>query len=103
MSKSLIQELREEAEDTLEDVAKALHRAADSLADDAEHAVAKAAEALRHAASVIVDKTLEPAKTLALEAAAEVKAHPITSTAAVLGAAAALISLLASARKKTET
>ena len=103
MPNSLIHELREDAEDTLEDVAKALHKAADSLSDDAEHAVAKAAEALRHAASVIADKTPEPAKALARKAAAEVKAHPIASTAAVLGAAAALISLLATARKKTST
>ncbi|WP_397400004.1 hypothetical protein [Phenylobacterium sp.] len=101
MSKSLVREIKHNAEDSLEDLANALHRAADGLTDDAEHAVAAAAKALRDAATMIGNNTPEPAKAVARKAAAEVKAHPIASTAALLTAAAALIGLLASTRQKT--
>jgi ElaB/YqjD/DUF883 family membrane-anchored ribosome-binding protein len=103
MSKSVIQELRHDAEESLEDLAKGLHKAAEDLADDTEHAISAAAKALRDAAGAMAAKAPEPAKDLVRRASAEVRSHPISSTAAVLGAAAALIGLLASARKKTAT
>ena len=55
---------------------------------------------LRRAAAVLSEKTPPAVKDMARKAADEVKQHPIASTAAALTAAAALISLLASARKK---
>ena len=100
MANSLTRDLKHEIEDTFEDVAKALHKAADGLADDAETAVAQAADALRRAAAMLTDKTPPDVKDLARKAVAEVKQHPIASAAAALTAAAALISLLASARRK---
>lgn len=99
MPPSSIDESPRGPEDTLEHVAKTLHSTADALADDAEHAIAAAAKALRDAAGAIVAKAPEPAKALVRRATEEAKAHPIASTAAVLGAAAALIGLLASTRK----
>ena len=101
MSNSLTRDLKHDIEDTFEDVAKALHKAADGLADDAETAVAQAADALRRAAALLGEKTSPEVKDLARKAVAEVKQHPIAYAAAALTDAAALISLLASARKKT--
>lgn len=100
MTKSLARQIRHDVEDTLEDVAHALRRAADTLVDDAEKGVAEAAAATRRAAEILAAKAGPRAKALAQKATAEVKEHPIASAAAALTAAAALISLLATARKK---
>jgi ElaB/YqjD/DUF883 family membrane-anchored ribosome-binding protein len=100
MSNALNRQLQHDIDDTLQDVAKALHSVADDLADDAETGVAQAAKALRHAASVMAEKTPPQVKTLARKAAEEVRQHPVASTAAALTAAAALIGLLASTRRK---
>ncbi len=89
-----------EVEDSIEDVAKALREAADGLSQDAETAVAQAAEAVRKAADVLATKAKPQAKELAAKAVQEVREHPIASAAAALTAAAALISLLATARGK---
>lgn len=99
MSKSLTRTVKHDVEDALEDVAKTLREAADNLSDDAENAVAQAAQALRHAAHDLVERTPAEAKRLAQKAAQEANAHP-GATAAVLSAAAALITLLAVTRKK---
>lgn len=101
MSKSLTKKIRHDVDDTMEDVAHALRKAADTLSGDAEQAVATAAAALRAAADKVAEITPEPAKYLARKAAREAKAHPIASAAAALTAAAALISLLAAARRRS--
>ena len=100
MAQSLSRKLKHNVEDTLEDVGKVLHRAADELADDAEVAVAQAAVGLRRAAAMLADKTPPAIKSAARKVTDEVKQHPIASTAAALTAAAALISLMAATRKK---
>lgn len=101
MSRSLTTELRHDLEDTLEDVAKALRRAGESLSEDAETALAEATQALRDAAQRVAEKTPPEARYLAEKAVAEAKAHPIATAAAALSAAAALITLLGLGRRKT--
>jgi ElaB/YqjD/DUF883 family membrane-anchored ribosome-binding protein len=91
-----------EIEDSIEDVAKALREAADGLGEDAEAAIAQAAEAVRKAADALAARAKPQAKELAAKAVQEVKEHPIASAAAALTAAAALISLLATARGKAK-
>lgn len=100
MSKSLTRTVKHELEHGLEDIAKALHNAADDLSDDAEKAVAQAAKALREAAKALAEKTPPEARYIAEKAVQEAKAHPIATAAAALSAAAALITLLGVARKK---
>jgi len=101
MSKSLTKKVRHDVDDSMDEVAHTLRKAADTLSGDAEQAVATAAAALRAAADKVAKITPEPAKDLARKATQEVKAHPLASAAAALTAAAALISLLAAARKKS--
>lgn len=101
MSKSLTKTIEHELEDTLDDVARILRQAADGLSDDAEKAVAQATKALRQAAQVLADKTPPEAKDLVKKVMDEAKAHPIATSAAVLSAAAALITLLSLGRKKS--
>ena len=86
--------------DTLEDVAKALRKAGESLSDDAGAALAQATLALRDAAQRVADKAPPEARYVAEEAVAEAKAHPIATAAAALSAAAALVTLLGLARRK---
>lgn len=100
MSKSLTRTVKHELEDGLEDVAKALHAAADDLSEDAEKAVAEAAKALREASKALSAKTSPEVKYLAAKAVQEAKAHPIATAAAALSAAAALITILGVGRKK---
>jgi hypothetical protein len=100
VAKSITRKVKHDVEDALEDVGKALQRAADELTDDAEEAVAQAAVGLRHAAAKLADRTPPVLKSVARKAVDEVKQHPIASTAAALTAAAALISLMAARRKK---
>ena len=98
MSKSISKDLREDVKDlrenideTLEDVARALRSAAESLSDESEEAIARAAVAVRKAADALSDKA-KPAKAMADKAVQEVKDHPIVSAGAALTAAALLIS-----------
>ena len=100
MSKSLTKTIKRELEDTLDDVAKVLRQAADGVGDDTEKAVGQATKALRQAAQALADKTPPEAKDLAKKVMDEAKAHPIATAAAVLSAAAALITLLSLGRKK---
>lgn len=100
MTKSLSRKIRHDVEDTFEDVAKALCEAADTLSDDAEKGVAQAAAALKRAADTLAANAVPQAAGLAKKAIAEVKQHPIASAAAALTAAAALISILGSGRRK---
>lgn len=87
-----------EVEAHIADVAHELRETADRLSDDAEAAVAQAAEALRHAADALTAKVPKAARSLAKQAAEEVKEHPLASAAAALTAASALIGLLSAAR-----
>lgn len=100
MTKSAIRQVRHDIEDTLEDIAKALHAVADELSDDAEAAVAQAAQSLREAAKALAAKTPPEARYVAEKAVKEAKEHPVATTAAALSAAAALIALLRMGRKK---
>ena len=100
MTKSLTRKVKHELEDTLEDVAKTLRQAADGLTDDAEKAVTQATQALRQAAQALADKTPPEAKHLATKAIEEAKAHPIATAAAVLSAAAAVVTVLGLHKKK---
>ena len=100
MSKSLTKKVKHELEDVLDDVAKTLRRAADSLGDDAEEAVTQATQALRQAAEALAERTPPEAKYLAQKAVAEAKAHPIATAAAVLSATAALVTVIGLGRKK---
>jgi ElaB/YqjD/DUF883 family membrane-anchored ribosome-binding protein len=99
MSKSLTATVKHDVEDILDEVAKVLRQAADGLSDNAEDAVAKATKALHQAAQALVDKAPPEAKDLAKKVMNETKAHPIATTAAVLSAAAALITLLTLGQK----
>jgi len=101
MSKSLTNKVRHELDDTLEDVAKTLRKAADALSQNSEEAVEEAAKALRHAAQVLADRTPPEVRDLARKAMDEAKAHPIATSAAVLSAAGALITVLGLGRRKT--
>jgi|KBSSwiStaDraftv2_1062776.scaffolds.fasta_scaffold152370_3 ElaB/YqjD/DUF883 family membrane-anchored ribosome-binding protein len=98
-SKLLGRELKHDVGHVMDDVAALLLNAADELTDDAENAVAKAATNLRHAAQALAAKTPAKAKALAAGTTKAVRAHPIASAAAALAAAAALVTLLARARK----
>ena len=80
------------------DVAHDLREAADRLSNDAEAAVAQAAAALRHAAEALTAEAPKAARSLAKQAAEEIKDHPLASAAAALTAASALIGLLSAAR-----
>lgn len=100
MAKSLTKTVQHELEETYEDLAKVLGKATENLSDDAEKAVAQAAQALREAAQALADKTPPEAKHLAQKAVAEAKAHPIATAAAVLSAAAALVTIIGLGRKK---
>jgi ElaB/YqjD/DUF883 family membrane-anchored ribosome-binding protein len=100
MTKPAIRQIRHDIEDTLEDIAKALHAVADELSDDAEAAVAQAAKSLREAAKALAAKTPPEARYVAEKALKEAKEHPVATTAAALSAAAALIALLRMGRKK---
>jgi len=111
MSKSLTKQVRHEIEDTLDDAVKMLKRAAEDLSDDAEKAVAQAADALRRATEALTETTIPQvrelvgkagpeARELAGKAAREVKEHPVAPTVAALAAAAALIQILGTRRKK---
>jgi ElaB/YqjD/DUF883 family membrane-anchored ribosome-binding protein len=100
MSKSLTKRLQHDLDETLEDVAKTLRQCADGLSDDAEKAVEQATQALRQAAQALADSTPPEVKHLATKAMDEAKAHPIATSAAVLSAAAALITLIGLGRKK---
>lgn len=100
MSKLLAKHVKYEVEDTLEDIAKTLRRAADNLGDDAEKAVAEATKALRKAAETLAERAPPEARALAQKAVDEAKAHPIATAAAVLSATAALVSLVHLGRRK---
>ena len=100
MSKSLTRKAKQELEDSLKNVSKALRAAADDLSDDAETAVAQAAQALRKAAQALAEKAPREVEEMAGKAAAEARAHPIATAAAALSAATALITLLGVARRK---
>jgi len=101
MSKSLARTVKHEVQDAVEDVAKTLRDAADNLSDDAEDAVAHAARVLRQAAQDLAERTPTEARRIAGKATLEAKAHPIATAAAVLSAAAALITLLGVARRNS--
>jgi ElaB/YqjD/DUF883 family membrane-anchored ribosome-binding protein len=100
MSKSLTTKVTHDLEETFDDVARILRRAADGLSDDAEEAIAQATQALRQAAQTVADKTPPEVRDVAKKAMDEAKAHPIASAAAVLSAALALITLVGLGRKK---
>lgn len=100
MPKSTARQISKDVEDGLEDVAHALHKAANHLSDDAEAAVAQAAQAVREASSALTMKVKPMVKDLASRAVHDVKEHPLVAATAALTAAAALIGLLARARRK---
>ena len=99
MSKSLTATVKHEVEDILDEVAKVLRQAADGLSENAEEAVGQVTKALHQAAQTLADKTPPEAKDLANRVMDEAKAHPLATSAAVLSAAAALITLLSLGRK----
>jgi ElaB/YqjD/DUF883 family membrane-anchored ribosome-binding protein len=100
MPKSFPQKISKDVEHSLEEVADVLQKAVDHLSDDAEEAVAQAARAVREASSALTTKIPPMAKDLANKAVQEVKEHPLAAASAALTAAAALIGLLARARRK---
>jgi cell division septum initiation protein DivIVA len=100
MSKSLTRKVKHELDETLEDVAKTLRQCADGMSDDAEKAVEQASQALRQAAQGLADKTPPEMKDLAKKVVDEAKAHPIATSAAVLSAAAALVTIVGLGRRK---
>lgn len=100
MSKSLTKKVKHELDETMDDVAKTLRQCADNLSDDAEKAIEQATQALRQAAHALAENTPPEAKDMARKVVEEAKAHPIATSAAVLSAAAALVTVLGVSRRK---
>jgi len=100
MSKSLTKQAKHEIEETFDDVAKTLRKAADALGDDPEKAIGEATQALRQAAEALAEKAAPEIKAIAKKAVNEAKAHPIATAAAVLSATAALLTVIGLGRKK---
>lgn len=102
MSKSPVADVRHDVEHTLEDVARLLRAAAESVSGDAETAVSKAAAEVTRAAQSVRAHGAARAKNVAERAAHELKEHPIASLAAAISAAAALLGIIASTRRSTD-
>lgn len=83
-------DVRHDLEGTLDDVARSLRTAAESLSGDAGEAASKTAADAMHAAELVRKYAAATAK----KAAHQVHEHPIMSLAVVITAAAAMVGLI---------
>ena len=100
MSKSPAADVRQDLETTLEDVARLLRQAAESVTGDAEAAIGKAATEVTRATEHLRQSALTTARTAAGHAMKEVKDHPLAALTAAIAAAATLVGVIAVTHRK---
>lgn len=102
MSNSIAYGIMENLEDTLDIVARSLRDASErthDLSEEASDVLSKAATDVIGVAERLRDHALEGGKDIASQASREVQDHPIASLAAALAAMAALVGVIAVARR----
>jgi ElaB/YqjD/DUF883 family membrane-anchored ribosome-binding protein len=102
MPKSPAVDVRQDVETALEDVARLLRSAAESVSGESEAAVSKAVKEVTRAAQSVRKHGKATAKDVAARTAREVKEHPIASLAAAITAAAALVGVIIAARRNAD-
>jgi len=101
MTKSPAADIRRDLEATLDDVARLLRQAAESVSGDAEAAIGKAAGEVAHAAERLRKSAMATARDVAGGAAKEIKDHPLAALTAAITAAAALVGVIAATHRKS--
>ena len=95
-----VADVRKDVETSLENVARLLRQAAETVTGDAEEAIGKAATEVAHAAERLRKSALATAKDVAGSASQGVKEHPIATLTAAIAAAAALVGIIAATHRK---
>lgn len=93
MSKSITKRMSRDLDDAIEDVARQLRKAGESVSEEAKENFAEAASVLRRTAERVADEARRETRHLTRAAVKQVKRHPLEA-AAIAAGAAVLVGLL---------